>query len=93
MQYPLPDVKYCRQRNETRLLRRGFNQSCYNNGQLWTFKKLFEHNISSLEVLKWSSSIEQADQYAKYLSNHSLDGEDHYICNRRGARESWYRPS
>lgn len=74
-------VKYCRQRNEVRSLQRDFKQSCYNSGQLWTFEKLSEHNISSLEVLKWSSSIEQTDRYAKYLLNHSLDREDHYICN------------
>ena len=31
--------------------------------------------------LLWSSSLEQPDLYSKYLSNHSIDMNDKYICN------------
>ena len=74
-------VKYCRQLNHSQSLQRDFNQSCHNNGQLWSFEKLSDLNISPSDVLLWSSSLEQTDLYSKYLSNHSIDMNDKYICN------------
>jgi hypothetical protein len=74
-------VKYCRQLNKTQSLQRDFNQSCHNDGELWLFEELSVLNISASDVLQWSSSIEQADRYSKYLSNSSLDVGDRYICN------------
>jgi hypothetical protein len=75
-------MKYCRQLNESQSLQRDFNQSCHHGGQLWSFEELSLLNISTSDVLKWSSSMEQADRYFKYLSNSSfaVDG-DKYICN------------
>ena len=74
-------IKYCRQFDESQSLQRHFDQSCYNGGQLLSFKTLSDQQISSTDVLQWSSSVEQADLYAKYLSNHFLNIEDQFICN------------
>jgi hypothetical protein len=74
-------VKYCRQLNESQPLQRDFNQFCYNDGQLRSFKELLLLNVSPSEVLQWSSSLEQTDRYSKYLFNHSVDTNDDYICN------------
>lgn len=74
-------VKYCRQLNKSQSLERHFNQSCHNGGQLWTFEELSTLNVSARDVLQWSSSLEQTDQYAKYLSNNSFDVKDNYLCN------------
>ncbi|CAF1418976.1 unnamed protein product [Adineta steineri] len=74
-------VKYCLQLNESQPLQRGFNQSCYNGGQLWSFKNLSILNVSAWDVLQWSSSLEQTDKYSKYLLNNSFDMKDEYICN------------
>ena len=77
----IQDMKYCRQLNESQTLQRDFNQSCRNNGQLWTFEKLSFFNISPSDVLQWSSSLEQTDRYSQYLSNKSFDMNNAYICN------------
>ena len=74
-------MKYCRQLNESQRLQRHFNQSCHNGGQLWSFEELTHRNISTNEVLAWSSSMEQTDRYSKYLSNFTLDVGDRYLCN------------
>jgi hypothetical protein len=73
-------VKYCVQLDKSQPLQRDFNQSCHNDGQLWSFEKLSRINVSTLDILQWSSSIEQTDRYSKYLSNNSSDMKDEYIC-------------
>ena len=74
-------VKYCRQFNESQSLERDFNQSCHHNGQLWSFDKLSFLNVSTSDVLQWSSSLEQTDRYSKYLFNKSVEMKDEFICN------------
>ncbi|CAF2394796.1 unnamed protein product [Rotaria sp. Silwood2] len=74
-------VKYCRQLNESKPLQRDFNEFCHNGGQLWSFEKLSRLNVSVLNVLQWSSSVEQTDRYSKYLFNKSSNMKDDYICN------------
>jgi hypothetical protein len=74
-------MKYCRQLSKNQSLQRDFNQSCHNNGQLWSFEELLIRNVSSSDISQWSSSMEQTDRYSKYLSNTSLDVGDKYICN------------
>ena len=74
-------VKYCRQLNESQPLQRNFSQSCHNSGQLWSFEKLSQFNISTSDVLKWSSSMEQTDRYSKYVSGSSFEPKHEYICN------------
>ncbi|CAF3583830.1 unnamed protein product [Adineta steineri] len=77
----IQDIKYCRQFNESQTLQRDFNQSCHNNGQLWTFEKLSSFNMSPSDVLQWSSSLEQTDRYSQYLSNKLFDMTNAYLCN------------
>ncbi len=74
-------VKYCLQLNENQSLHRDFNQSCHNDSILRSFEELSLLNVSTSDVLRWSSSMEQVDLYSKYLSNNSLDFEDKNICN------------
>jgi hypothetical protein len=74
-------VKYCRQLNESEPLERDFNESCHNNGHLWSFETLSTLNVSTSDVLQWSSSLEQTDRYSQYLSNKSCDMKTDYICN------------
>lgn len=74
-------VKYCRQRKENQLLHRDFNQSCQNGGKLWSFEELTHLNISIPDILRWSSSIEQADRYSKYSFNSSIEAADKFLCN------------
>ncbi|CAF1058675.1 unnamed protein product [Adineta steineri] len=77
-------VKYCvRPDVSVSLNREAFGQVCQNNGQLWFFSDLLKNNISASTVLKWSSSIDEADQYAAYIARNSLEqtvGDDS-ICN------------
>jgi hypothetical protein len=75
------NIKYCLQLHETKSLERDFNQSCHHGGRLLSFQQLSDLNLSVSDILQWSSSIEQVDQYSKYLSNNSLDLEDKFICN------------
>ena len=73
-------MKYCRQLNQTKPLHRYFNQSCHNGGQLWSFEQLARRNISTSDLLQWSSSLEQTDRYSKYLFNTSIDLPEKYLC-------------
>lgn len=76
-------LKYCQQLNESRRLDRNFVQTCENNNTVWKFNELRQLNFTATDVLKWSSSVEQADRYAKYLLSSAISQEevDNYICN------------
>jgi len=74
-------IKYCVQSSISSPLQREINVSCHMNGRLWSFEELSVRNISVSEVLKWSSSIEQTDRYAKYLLNGRFDQGENVICN------------
>jgi len=76
----IQEVKYCRQLNKNQSLQRDFSQSCHNGGHLASFEELSALNVTASDVLQWSSSMEQADRYSKYLSNGSLDFGEKYIC-------------
>ena len=77
----IQSVKYCRQFNVNQRLERDFNSSCHNGGQLWPFEKLARLNVTAADVLQWSSSVEQTNQYAKYLLNSSSVIKNRYLCN------------
>lgn len=77
----IPSVKYCRQFDGHQALQRDFDASCHNGGQLWHFEQLARLGVPVEDVLQWSSSIEQANYYAEYLSNRSLIAHDPYLCN------------
>jgi hypothetical protein len=76
-------VKYCRQLfNTTSLQRHLFtlNSTCYHDGVLVRFSQLQSKNVSAIDVLKFSSSVERADKYAVYLQN-VTDHDDDFLCN------------
>ncbi|CAF3900572.1 unnamed protein product [Rotaria sordida] len=56
---------------------------CSSSGKKITYIDLQTLNISPNEVLRWSSSVEKADEYAAYLFNSSLfyDAENIFLCN------------
>ncbi|CAF0984601.1 unnamed protein product [Rotaria magnacalcarata] len=76
-------IKYCQQLNNSHRLDRNPVQICENNGTLWKFSDLRQLNFTATDVVKWSSSVEQADRYAKYLLNSAISQEENenYICN------------
>jgi hypothetical protein len=83
MKQNILNVKYCRQLLQTTSLKRpsfSLNSICYHDGELVSFSQLKSRNISAVDVLKFSSSVERADKYAAYLSNITDDNED-YLCN------------
>ncbi len=53
---------------------------CQNDRKQLPFADLIRKNISPHDVLKWSSSIEMADQYAHAFSM-NFTHHDHYLCN------------
>jgi hypothetical protein len=73
-------IKYCRQLNQNQSLQRDFSQFCHNGGHLWSFEELSAFNVTPSDVLQWSSGIEQADRYSKYLFDSSLDVGEKSIC-------------
>jgi hypothetical protein len=76
-------VKYCRRLSRSGLSNRP-ELECANGGQKLFFNNLHEKNISSTEILQWSSSIERADDYAS-IFYHSQDNVTinlgDYLCN------------
>jgi hypothetical protein len=77
-------VKYCRQLLKTTSLQRPFfllNSTCYHDGVLLSFFQLKSQNVSATDVLKFSSSVEQANKYAVYLSNVTNVDNDKFLCN------------
>lgn len=77
----IQNVKYCRQFEEIQPLQRNFEQLCHNSGRLWLFEELADLNVSTSDVLRWSSSVEQANRYSRFLSNTSLTIDEKYACN------------
>ncbi|CAF2142372.1 unnamed protein product [Rotaria magnacalcarata] len=75
-------VKYCIQLAESQYLSRSFTDyhNCSGRGDLYSFSQLKSMNISAMTLLERSSSIEQVDQYAKYLLAAELIN-DVFICN------------
>ena len=65
---------YCIRTAESISLDRSFSMNtCGNSGKEWTFRTLKESNVSQVEVLGWSSSIEMVDRYAVYLTTGYVD--------------------
>ncbi len=77
-------VKYCIQMNISAKIQRAFtqNQNFSNRGELLSFSELKKMNMSPNTVMEWSTSVEQADKYAKYIvQNISVESNDYYVCN------------
>jgi hypothetical protein len=54
--------------------------SCQNDGTMWYFDELIDANITPSEVLKWSSSVESADNYAAIYYDRSKRCNDCFVC-------------
>ncbi|CAF0857990.1 unnamed protein product [Adineta steineri] len=76
------NVIYCRRPGKVIDLNR-HRQTCSSYGTKIDYTTLQRLNISVDEVLRWSSSVEKADEYAAYLSNTSVfdDTENLSLCN------------
>ncbi|CAF4143355.1 unnamed protein product, partial [Rotaria sp. Silwood2] len=78
---------YCRRPEYQNTLERANHSSesaCHNNGRYYTFQQLFELKIDANDILKWSSSIEQADHYAAYTFTRNrqlLSTDAAFLCN------------
>jgi hypothetical protein len=68
-------VPFCRRESRPNEINRK-TQTCAPNSKIHRFSDLRQKKISVEKVLHWSSSIEVADQYAAFLSDHTyqIDG-------------------
>ncbi|CAF0942894.1 unnamed protein product [Adineta steineri] len=77
-------VKYCIRPNNDKNLTtvvQSFNIS----GQYFTFNELYHLNVTSYDILLWSSSIDVAEQYQYYLDRsiqYNLSNETFFNCTR-----------
>jgi hypothetical protein len=76
------EISYCRRPGGTPSLNRLRNE-CDNQGEKKLFHDLLKHEIHPSIILKWSSSVEMADLYARVFYNRSLidDNDDQFVCN------------
>ena len=54
--------------------------SCQNNGTMWYYRELIDANIKPNEVLRWSSGVESADNYAAVYYDRSKTCDDCFVC-------------
>jgi hypothetical protein len=59
------------------------NEDCFGDSKKWTFHDAVKQNITPNEVIMWSSSIENADNYAKfyYGGNYLESDQESFLCN------------
>ncbi|UJR17992.1 hypothetical protein I4U23_004893 [Adineta vaga] len=77
-------VPYCRRPDKIESFEMP-NNKCGNEAETKYFVNLLKDNISPIDVLQWSSSIEMADEYSEvYYGNRSLihsDEERRFLCH------------
>ena len=76
------DISYCRRTSGNQSLNRHRNE-CDNQGEKKFFNDLLKEEIHPSIILKWSSSVEMADSYARVFYNRSLidNDDDRFVCN------------
>lgn len=78
-------MPYCHQLGDSKYSSTNYYPNhCFNQGKLLSFPELFDKNVSPTEVLKWSSSVEMADQYSSFYHARHLDSSvssDIFVCN------------
>jgi hypothetical protein len=76
------EISYCRRTNGNQSLNRPRNE-CDNQGEKKLFDDLLKQEIHPNIILKWSSSVEIADLYARVFYNQSLidDNDDQFLCH------------
>jgi hypothetical protein len=61
-------IAYCiRPENYTRS-NRNYSSECRNDGILFSFNQLQQLNLSYVQLLSWSSSVDTVDRYQMYLN-------------------------
>lgn len=75
------EISYCQRNNLSSEFKRQEQNNCSHEGKKWLFITLLEHNITPSEVLKWSSTIEMADNYASVYYNNSTYTNTSFLCN------------
>ena len=74
-------IKYCLRPGQPTLFTEIYT-GCENGGKKWLFKDLLSQTISPGDALRWSSSVEIADDYAHVFYNRStIFNEDDFLCN------------
>ncbi|UJR07518.1 hypothetical protein I4U23_011807 [Adineta vaga] len=76
------EIPYCRRTEQDVVLNRT-TIVCQNDGEIFFFRHLIMQKVHPSDVLKWSSSLEIADKYARFFYNETfIDNiDDHYVCN------------
>lgn len=78
-------IPYCQRLDPYFILNSSVVNTCYNGGRRMNFSMLKATGIEPDVVLRWSSSIEKADDYAAFLyhssSSTSLTTEDSFLCD------------
>ena len=73
-------VPYC-QRPDLRTFRLDLTYtSCQNDGTMWYYSELIELDIKPSHVLRWSSSVEAADNYSNMYFNRSEKCDNCFVC-------------
>ncbi len=70
-------LPFCRRPGEPYLLDYHLTK-CFNGGEKWFYAELLANEISPWTVLSWSSSVENADDYANVFYNRSTNK---FLCN------------
>jgi hypothetical protein len=75
------EIPYCQRPGGSFTLFRNETE-CENGGEKKYFRDLLDEDIQPNEVLKWSSSVEMADLYARIYYNRSFieQNDDYFIC-------------
>ncbi|CAF3944740.1 unnamed protein product [Rotaria magnacalcarata] len=75
------EIPYCQRLNSSEALKRSRTR-CENGGKEILFRDLIQSVIEPIEVLKWSTSIEIADLYARVFYNASAieDNDKNFVC-------------
>ncbi|UJR19255.1 hypothetical protein I4U23_022384 [Adineta vaga] len=73
-------IQFCRRPNINESFDRN-RSKCDHNGKPIMFNYLAEYNITGEQVLQWSTSIDKADQYARWYRSYERKSNQLFICN------------
>ena len=75
------EIPYCRRNELAQRYLRNSRSNCLHGGKKWLFSELFQRDITPNEILKWSSTIEMADNYAAVYYGHLNYTNITFLCN------------
>jgi hypothetical protein len=76
-----PEISYCQRKELLSNFTPQKQNKCLQGGKKWLFGTLLQHGITPSEVLKWSSTVEMADNYADVYYNNSTYTNTSFLCN------------